>query len=108
MSLFRDPKFNNNPNRYKNKIELDKIITNCFLQYSREELQKKLDTEGIANAFLNDVEDLSNHKFIKNENALIDNEYISIAALPVKTKNELSIKVPTIDENGSKIRFEFN
>ena len=108
MSLFKDPKFNNNPNRYKNKIELEKVINNCFLQYSKEELQKKLDTGGIANALLNDVGDLSNHKFIKNENALIDNEYISIAALPVKTKNELSIKVPKIDENGSKIRFEFN
>ncbi len=107
-SLSKNPKFNNNPNRYNNKSELDKIITNCFLKYTKDYLQKKLDLEGIANALLNNVEDLSKHQFIKNEKALIDNKYISIAALPLGKSSYFSIKVPSIDENGREIRSEFN
>ena len=63
---------------------------------------------GIANAFLNNTSDLSDHKLLKNENAFINNEYVSLAALPVKTSSKLSIKVPSIDENGKKLRSEFN
>ena len=61
-----------------------------------------------ANAFLNNTSDLSDHKLLKNENAIINNEYVSLAALPIKTSSKLSIKVPSIDENGKKLRSEFN
>ena len=74
----------------------------------KEELQEKLDTSGIANAFLNNTSDLSDHKLLKNENAFINNEYVCLAALPIKTSSKLSIKVPSIDENGKKLRSEFN
>ena len=108
QNLFKNPKFQDNPNRYKNRHELDKIINSCFLKYTKEELQEKLDTGGIANAFLNNTSDLSDHKLLKNENAFINNEYVSLAALPIKTSSKLSIKVPSIDENGKKLRSEFN
>ena len=108
QNLFKNPKFQDNPNRYKNRHELDKIINSCFLKYTKEELQEKLDTGGIANAFLNNTSDLSDHKLLKNENAVINNEYVSLAALPIKTSSKLSIKVPSIDENGKKLRSEFN
>ena len=107
-SLHKNPKFKNNPERYKNRVELDEIITKCFLKYSKDEIQKKLDREGIANALLNDIADLSSHQFLKNENAIINNERISIAALPIKTSNKFQIKVPSINENGKKLRSEFN
>ena len=107
-SLHKNPKFKNNPERYKNRVELDEIITKCFLRYSKDKIQKKLDQEGIANALLNDIVDLSNHQFLKNENAIINNECISIAALPIKTSKKFQIKVPSIDENGKKLRSEFN
>ena len=55
-----------------------------FFKIFKREIQKKLDREGIANALLNDIADLSNHQFLKNENAIINNERISIAALPIK------------------------
>ena len=105
--MFKNPKFQDNPNRYKNRNELDEIINSCFLKYTKKEIQKKLDSEGIANALLNNTSDLSNHKLLKNENALISNEYVSIAALPIKTSSKLSIKVPSIDEDGNSIRLEF-
>ena len=101
-SLHKNLKFKNNPERYKNRVELDEIITKCFSKYSKDEIQKKLDREGIANALLNDIADLSNHQFLKNENAIINNERISIAALPIKTSNKFQIKVPSINENGIK------
>ena len=107
-SLHKNLKFKNNPERYKNRVELDEIITKCFSKYSKDEIQKKLDREGIANALLNDIADLSNHQFLKNENAIINNERISIAALPIKTSNKFQIKVPSINENGKKLRSEFN
>ena len=107
-SLHKNLKFRNNPERYKNRVELDKIITKCFSKYSKDEIQKKLDREGIANALLNDIADLSNHQFLKNENAIINSERISIAALPIKTSNKFQIKVPSINENGKKLRSEFN
>ena len=86
------------------------INTNLFFSYplSKKELQKKLDSGGIANAFLNNTSDLSDHKLLKNENAIINNVYVSVAALPIKTSSKLSIKVPSIDENGKKLRSEFN
>ena len=107
-SLHKNPKFKNNPERYKNRVELDEIITKCFSKYLKDEIQKKLNQEGIANALLNDIADLSNHQFLKNENAIINNERISIAALPIKTSNKFQIKVPSINENGKKLRSEFN
>ena len=107
QNLFKNPKFQDNPNRYKNRNELDEIISSFFLKYTQKEMQKKLDTEGIANALLNDTRDLSNHKLLKNENALINNEYVSVAALPMKTSRKLSIKVPSINEDGNSIRSEF-
>ena len=106
--MFKNPKFQDNPNRYKNRNELDEIINSCFLKYTKKELQKKLDSCGIANAFLNNTSDLSDHKLLKNENAVINNECVSVAALPIKTSSKLSIKVPSIDENGKKLRSEFN
>ena len=107
-NLHKNPKFRNNPDRYKNRIELDEIITNCFLRYSKNEIQKKLDREGIANALLNDIAALSDHQFLKNEYAVINNKCISIAALPTKTSKRFQIKVPSIDENGKKLRAEFS
>ena len=63
--MHKNPKFKNNPERYKNRVELDEIITKCFSKYSKDEIQKKLDQEGIANALLNDIADLSNTNFSK-------------------------------------------
>ena len=88
--------------------QLYKKISKYDSFVSKDEIQKKLDREGIANALLNDIADLSNHQFLKNENAIINNERISIAALPIKTSNKFQIKVPSINENGKKLRSEFN
>ena len=85
-----------------------------MLKYGVKNYMKKIfkwgviGTGGIANAFLNNTSDLSDHKLLKNENAFINNEYVSLAALPIKTSSKLSIKVPSIDENGKKLRSEFN
>ncbi len=105
--LSKNPKFSDNPQRYRNRIELDGIITESFLEMTKHQIQRKLDRVGIANAELNTVENLSHHKFLRNESAKFSIASLSVAALPVITKSGTPKKVPQLNENGESIRSEF-
>ena len=51
-SLHKNLKFKNNPERYKNRVELDEIITKCFSKYSKDEIQKSWTEKVLLMLFL--------------------------------------------------------
>ena len=107
-NLCRDQKYIDNPNRNKNKIKLDKIINKVFSKLKASEVEIMLNKHNIANSRLNTVEDLSNHSLINNGEAIISNEIIRIANLPVLSENKQNTKVPNLGEHTKSIKSEFN
>ena len=105
--LSNNEKFITNPERFKNRIELDNIITDFFKNYDSLEVIKLLASANIAYANLNSVADLSKHSFLKNSNAIIGKKIISMASLPVQTNLNDKLNVPDLGEHSEKIRKEF-
>jgi len=107
-SLTKDQKYIDNPSRNKNRVELDNIINKVFSKLKISEVELILDKFNIANSRLNTVEDLSNHNLINNGEAIISNEIIRIANLPVLGENKQNARVPNLGEHTISIKSEFN
>ena len=107
-ALADDPRFAENPDRFANRDALNGIIDNVFGELTAEQVLNRLDDANIANARLNSVADLSEHKFLRNQKALIGESQISMAALPVQTKGEAPYRVPDIGQHSAAIRKEFS
>ena len=105
--LIEDARFKNNPDRYENRQELDALINLKFADFSSFEIIEKLDEANIANAALNTLADLSDHKFLKNSHALYNGTELKMAALPVSSRVSEPAYVPVLDEHGDRIRAEF-
>lgn len=106
--LAQKERFLNNPNRFKNRIELDDIISKFFKNFSISEVIELLNKANIANANLNSVSDLSDHPFLKNTNAKIGSHVISMASLPVQSNLNKSFCVPKLGEHTKQICNEFS
>ena len=61
----------------------------------------------IANSRLNSVEDLSDHPFLNNGEAIIDNNIVTIADLPVLSDGIQNKEVPALGEHTVSIKNEF-
>ena len=107
-ALADDPRFVDNPDRFANRDTLNGMIDNVFGELTAEQVLNRLDDANIANARLNSVADLSEHKFLRNQKALIGESQISMAALPVQTKGEAPYRVPDIGQHSVAIRKEFS
>ena len=107
-ALADDPRFVDNPDRFANRDTLNGMIDNVFGELTAEQVLNRLDDANIANARLNSVADLSEHKFLRNQKALIGESQISMAALPVQTKGEAPYRVPDIGQHSAAIRKEFS
>jgi formyl-CoA transferase len=107
-ALADDPRFVENPDRFANRDVLNGIIDNVFGELTAEQVLDRLDAANIANARLNSVADLSEHRFLRNQKALIGESQISMAALPVQTKGEAPYRVPDIGQHSAAIRKEFS
>ena len=107
-ALADDPRFVENPDRFANRDALNGIIDNVFGELTAEQVLDRLDAANIANARLNSVADLSEHRFLRNQRALIGESQISMAALPVQTKGETPYRVPDIGQHSAAIRKEFS
>ncbi|MEG0921393.1 MAG: CaiB/BaiF CoA-transferase family protein [Comamonas sp.] len=59
--LAEDPRFSKNMLRVQNRAELDALIQNCFAPLSREQVLQRLNAGGIANAPLNEPDDVWAH-----------------------------------------------
>ncbi len=59
--LSEDPRFSPNPKRLENREELQKIIDEVFFSLTGEQLVERLEAAQIANARVNEVEEVWNH-----------------------------------------------
>ena len=66
-----------------------------------------LNENNIANAKLNSVKELSEHKFLNNGLAKIGNKTIELANLPVLSKDTTNFVVPELGEHTKLITDEF-
>lgn len=80
--LIRDKRFASNTLRSENRDELYKIICEVFAKYTAEEVVEKLDQAGIANAKLNEMEDVWEHKQLEARGRFA---YVETEAGRVKT-----------------------
>jgi len=108
--LAKDIRFNEPIKRVKNRKKLDKIISDEFRKYKKNELVLRLRKEKIACGVLNSIEDLSNHPQLRKVKSKIGDSEIELIASPsiVLGEKELITKVPNIGENSRKIREEFD
>ena len=106
-NLFKNEKFTDNPSRNKNKDELDELINKEFSKYNVSEVLALLNEFNIANSRLNSVEDLSDHPFLNNGEAIIEENIVTIANLPVLSDGIQNKEVPALGEHTISIRNEF-
>ena len=107
VELVSNQKFKTNIERYKNKIELEKIISDIFIQHNKKSLINSLRAASIAYANLNSVEDLSEHIIIKNKKINYGSMIVSVADLPISNNQNVLSKAPSLNENEESIRNEF-
>ena len=107
VELVSNQKFKTNVERYKNKSELEKIISDIFIQYNKKSLINNLRAASIAFANLNSVEDLSEHIIIKNKKINYGSMIVSVADLPISNNQNVLSKAPSLNENEASIRNEF-
>ncbi|WP_370144922.1 CaiB/BaiF CoA transferase family protein [Streptacidiphilus sp. EB129] len=59
--LVRDPRFADNPARFRNDAELNEILEASFAAYDSDELLRHLESAGIANARLRSMAEFADH-----------------------------------------------
>jgi len=105
--LPQDPRFQDNPERYINRVALDAIVTDAFSKLDTPSVLARLDAAKIANGRLNSVADLSTHPFLTNTSARVGDIEIDMAALPVRTSSGNLTSVPALGQDTDSIRAEF-
>ncbi|EUC20690.1 UNVERIFIED_ORG: itaconate CoA-transferase [Burkholderia sp. CF145] len=68
QELATDERFNSNPNRVTHRLELRGIILDIFAGCSADEIAARLDRAGIANAKVNDMQDVWQHPQLQARN----------------------------------------
>ena len=108
--LYADSRFNEPTKRVKNRIELDKIISNEFVKYDKDLIVERLRKEKIACGVLNSIEDLEKHPQLRKIKCTIGDQEIDLIAPPTIVLGEENIisKVPRVGENSTNIREEYN
>lgn len=105
--LIRDPRFVDNADRFENREELSGIINAAFSRHGAESLAGLLDAAGIANSRLNSVEELSEHRLLRNLDISIGASAVRVADLPVRTDAGRKLEAPLLDAHGESLRREF-
>ena len=67
-ALFHDERFNNNVKRVGSRSTLYKVIVEAFSRLTAEEVVKRFDAAGIANARVNSMHDLMSHPQLRARN----------------------------------------
>lgn len=105
--LGRDPRFADNPDRFRNRQALDALINGYFGRHHMDEITARLDAAQIANGVLNSVEAVSNHPFLRNVRAQFGAASIEMAGLPVPGGDGDPEQVPGLGADTETIREEF-
>ena len=109
-NLYTDIRFNEPTKRVKNRIELDKIISKEFIKYDKDLIVDRLRKEKIACGVLNSIEDLEKHPQLRKIKCTIGDQEVELIAPPsiVLGEKDIISKVPSVGENSTNIREEFN
>lgn len=108
--MVNDPRFQTNNARVANRIEMDEVINSMFSQYTRPDLENKLNETGIAYGAVNSVANLSNHPQLSRKPMIVNDEMVQMVASPIVTEfdsDEFGI-VPELGEHTNKVRQEFS
>ena len=107
--MAHDEKFENNSNRVKNRIKLDKIINSFFQRFERSEIIDRLTKAQVAFGKLSSIEDLTKHPqsiFVEIKTSEGKIKLLSPGAVINGEKTNFG-KVPDLGENTIQIRHEF-
>jgi crotonobetainyl-CoA:carnitine CoA-transferase CaiB-like acyl-CoA transferase len=104
-----EPRFETNPERVANRMELDRLIKQAFAPFDRETVIERLDAAGIAYGRLSTLDDLEAHP--QNRYLLVETPAGPVELLApgaAVTDEDLAVgPVPGLDEHGPVIRAEF-
>ena len=106
-ALADDARFADNPDRVANRDALTEIINTVFRHHDRDDLIRNLEGAKIACARLSEVEDVSEHEFLRNTDLDFGGFGVSIADLPVRTLAGRRIDVPMLGMHTEALRKEF-
>lgn len=107
--LTTNPKFKDTESRSENRDELEAIITGIFQAYSADEVTQLLEEAGIANAKVNDMQDVWEHPQLQARNRFreVDSEVGKIKTfLPPGFSADVEARmdrIPKIGEDNERI-----
>jgi crotonobetainyl-CoA:carnitine CoA-transferase CaiB-like acyl-CoA transferase len=111
-TLAHEEKFSLNFKRHENRIELEKIIVDCFSSLNIDQVTQLLEEANIANARMNDMQSFWNHPQLASRNrwAHVESPVGEVPALlPPGVNNQYSYRmdaVPAVGEHSEKILTE--
>ena len=103
------PGYDTNSARVANRTEMDGVIADAFVTFSREEVARRLVEAGTAFGFINEVADLPTHPALRRVTVATPNGPASIIAPPT-TRDGITPTfgpVPDIGDHSQAIRAEF-
>ena len=102
--------FLNNPDRVKNRADLNQIIDGIFSCTREKELIERLNEAGIAFGKINDVAALRNHPQAKFRRVQTKKGQVTMLGRGAKKESstEKMLRIPDLNEHGEKIRAEFS
>ena len=108
LSEEKEKKFKSPILRLKNKNEVNKIISEKFIEEKSKYLIKVLKKNSIAFGILNNLKDFSNHPQLKTAHSKTDKGKFKFIPPPNLQKKIFFKKVPGLGEHSKKIRKEFS
>ncbi len=106
--LVNDPRFRDNEDRCAHREAMDAIIHEVFARYDRDTLIHTLIAARVACARLSSVEDLDQHPHLAAQLAIMADDTIALADLPVGRRSNRPLRVPKLGEDSERIRTEFD
>lgn len=109
-SLAEDERFRTNNQRVANRPELDQFISECFGQFSMNDLREQLYKSGIAFGAVNHTEDLVDHPQLRYVEVETPSGTAEIVASPViiGSAPESYGAVPSLGEHTEQVISEFS
>lgn len=109
-ALADDERYRTNVGRCENRASMDAAIDAAFSTLTREEIQARLRSAGIAFAAVNDLQALSEHPQLRRTSVQCPSGSVELVAPPAETLGEKTTlrSVPALGEHGSAIRDEFS
>ncbi len=105
--LSSDKRFAHNPDRVKNREQLDVLLGHTLKKLSKQELVTRLEQASIAFASLNSIEEFSQHPQLKRLTVDTAAGTIKLIAPPGQSGGASPSRVPALGEHSVAIRTEF-